>query len=278
MQEQLKSLFFALPPYVEDIKCCKRDLQYSLWRPNSMILPLVRLLRKLTYLAESRRLAKKANPVAKARIWTQIGVLQIPRNISYFNFILFGGSMKLQTVKRTAGKKSEVNKLRREGYIPAVLYVKEKSGETFAVKANEFSSFLRHVKPGHLPTSIFTLVDEKGKERKVVIKDIQYEITTYDVAHLDFEELLSDYKINVKVPIECIGQADCMGIKLGGVLRQVIRHVRVRCLPKDLPTYFELDVRELGIKQTKRLSDLNIPNTVRPLADLHEVVAVIVKR
>lgn len=186
--------------------------------------------------------------------------------------------MKLKAVKRTAGKKSEVKKLRREGYVPAVLYVKENNGEPLAIQANEFKAFLRHVKPGHLPTSVFTLVDEKGKERRVVIKDIQYEITTYDVSHLDFEELVPTHKINVKVPIECIGQVECAGIKLGGVLRQVIRHVRVRCLPKDLPSFFELDVRELGIKQTKRLSDLAMPNTVRPLVDMNEVVAVIVKR
>lgn len=186
--------------------------------------------------------------------------------------------MKLHTVKRSAGNKSEVKKLRREGLIPAVLYAKEKSGETIAVKANEFGAFLRHVKPGHLPTSIFILVDDKGKERRVVVKEIQYQITTYAVTHLDFEELLPEHKINVKVPIECIGQADCSGIKLGGVLRQVIRHVRVRCLPKDLPSYFELDVSQLGPRESKRLHDLTIPNTVRPLADLKEVVAVIVKR
>lgn len=186
--------------------------------------------------------------------------------------------MKLQTIKRAPDSKSEVKKLRREGYIPAVLYMKGKSGETLAVNANEFKSYLRNVKSGHLPTTIFVLVDDKGKERKVVIKEIQYAITTYDVTHLDFEELASDHKINVKIPIECIGMADCAGIKLGGVLRQVIRHVRVRCLPKDLPSYFELDVRELGIKQTKRLKDLQIPQAVRPLANLNEVVAVIVKR
>lgn len=186
--------------------------------------------------------------------------------------------MKLKTVKRTAESKSEVKKLRREGYIPAVLYIKEKSGETLAINANEFNSYLRIVKPGHLPTTTFTLVDEKGLERRVVIKDIQYAITTYDVTHLDFEELVSDHKINVKVPVECTGQVDCVGIKLGGVLRQVIRHVRVRCLPQDLPSYFELDIRELGLKQTKRVKDLAIPNTVRPLVDSNEVIAVIVKR
>lgn len=186
--------------------------------------------------------------------------------------------MKLQTVKRAADSKSEVKRLRREGFIPAVLYVKDKEGETIAINANEFNAYLRHVKSGHLPTTIFTLVDKDGRERRVLVKDIQYAITTYAVTHLDFEELVEDHKINVKVPIECIGQVDCVGIKLGGVLRQVIRHVRIRCLPKDLPTYFELDIRELGIKQSKRLSDLQIPKTVRSLANLKEVVAVIVKR
>jgi large subunit ribosomal protein L25 len=186
--------------------------------------------------------------------------------------------MKLQTIKRTADSKSEVKKLRREGFIPAVLYVKGKSGETLAINANEFRSYLRQVKSGHLPTTIFTLVDDKDKERRVVIKDIQYEITTYEVTHLDFEELVSDQKINVNIPIECTGVVDCVGVKLGGVLRQVIRHVRVRCFPKDLPSYFELDIRELGLKQSKRLKDLQIPKTVRPLVNLSEVVAVIVKR
>lgn len=186
--------------------------------------------------------------------------------------------MKLQTVKRTADSKSEVNRLRREGYIPAILYVKGKKGDTLAIKASEFDAYLRHVKPGHLPTTIFTLVDDNGNERRVVIKDIQYAVTTYAVTHLDFEELVSDHKINIKVPVECVGQVDCVGIKIGGVLRQVIRHIRVRCLPKDLPSYFELDIRELGLKQSKRLKDLQIPKSVRPLMNLNEVIAVIVKR
>ena len=196
-----------------------------------------------------------------------------------FNFILFGGLyMKLQTIKRTADSKSELKKLRREGYIPAVLYVKGKSGETIAVQASEYQSYLRHIKSGHLPTTIFTLVDDKGAQRRVLIKDIEYDVVSYAVTHLDFEELSVNHKINVNIPIECIGAVDCVGVKLGGVLRQVIRHVRVRCLPKDLPSFLELDVRELGLKQSKRLKDISIPASVQPLMNLKEVVAVIVKR
>lgn len=186
--------------------------------------------------------------------------------------------MKLNTSPRSATKKSEALRLRREGFIPAVIYAKDKEGDTIAIKSSEFSSFLRHVKPGHLPTTIFTLVDGKGHQRQVLIKDIQYNITTYDVIHLDFEELVKGQKIKVKVPIECTGQAESQGIKLGGVLRQVIRHVRVHCLPEHLPQFLELDIRDLENRQSKRLSDLTIPASVRPLADLNQVVAVIVKR
>jgi large subunit ribosomal protein L25 len=186
--------------------------------------------------------------------------------------------MNLQIVKRSKNKKSEVRQLRRDGHIPAVLYVRETEGQFFSIRSSEFSGFLRNVKPGHLPTTLFTLVDEQGKKRKAIIKDIQYNITTYDVIHLDFEELSDNVPVNVKVPIECTRVADCIGVKLGGVLRQVIRHLRVRCLPKDIPSFFTLDVASLDQRQSKRLSDLEIPNTVKPLVDLNVVAVAIVKR
>ena len=185
--------------------------------------------------------------------------------------------MKLEIIKRKGEKKSELNKLRREGYIPAVIYIRSKEGETIALKNSEFGSLLRKVQPGRLSTTRFTLVD-KGKERLAIIKDIQYHPTTYNVLHLDFEELIDDVQINVKVPIECTGVVDCIGVKLGGVLRQVIRHVKVRCLPKDMPSAFQVDVKNLAQREAKRLSDIQMPPTIRPLADMKEVAVSIVKR
>lgn len=186
--------------------------------------------------------------------------------------------MKLQTITRLADKKSESKKLRREGFIPAILYVKEKEGENIAIPSSEFSAHLRKLRQGHLPNTIFTLVDEKGTERRAIVKEIQYKPTTYDVLHLDFEELIADKPINLKVPIECVGALECPGVKLGGVLRQVIRHLRISCLPKDIPELFDLDVTSLSMNQSKRLSDLSIPNTIKPIGDLKQVAAVIVKR
>ncbi len=186
--------------------------------------------------------------------------------------------MKLQMSKRETLKKSETKKLRREGSIPAALYVRGKPTDAIVISSAEFGALLRNVQPGRLSTTVFSLVDHKGHERRAILKEIQYEPTTYNVRHLDFEELFDDVKVNVKVPIECTGVVDCAGVKLGGVLRQVIRHLKVACLPKDIPSTFKVDVRNLQIAESKRLSDLEIPQTVRPIANLKEVAVVIAKR
>lgn len=186
--------------------------------------------------------------------------------------------MKLKLFKRDAVSKSEAKRLRREGKIPAVVYKHGSAGESIAIESSEFSAFLRKIQPGRLSTSVFNLVTEDGKSSRAIVKDIQYNPVNYNVIHLDFEELADDMKVNIKVPIEFTGVVDCVGVKLGGVLRQVIRQLRVRCLPKDIPEVFQLDVANLGQRESRRLSDLQIPNTVRPLADLKEVVVLIAKR
>lgn len=186
--------------------------------------------------------------------------------------------MKLKMQTRTVERKSDAKKMRRADDIPAVIYGHGTTAETITVKNSEFTALLRGVLPGRLSTTVFTLSDSKGKARRAILKDIQYHVTTYNIMHLDFEELQDKVKVNVKVPIECTGAADCPGVKLGGVLRQVIRYIRVRCLPADIPAVFELDVKSLGPRESRRLSDLAIPETVRPLADLNEVAAVVVKR
>lgn len=187
--------------------------------------------------------------------------------------------MKLNVSKRSADKKSEVKQLRRNGMIPAVLYSQGKIGETIAISNGEFQKHLAAIQKGHLPTTLFLLTDESGKQRKAIIKDIQYAFTNYAVLHIDFEEVHDDVRVCLKVPIVYTGVADCVGIKLGGVLRQVIRHLRVSCFPKDIPKNFSLDVTQMKMKDSKRLKDILLPKGVRALvSDMDEVVAVIVKR
>jgi large subunit ribosomal protein L25 len=98
------------------------------------------------------------------------------------------------------------------------------------------------------------------------------------VIHLDFQEIVKGSTVKVNVPITCIGMAECAGIKLGGFLRQILRTVKVECLGDAIPKEFVIDVKDLGIRQTKRLSDLAMPKGVKPLAAMNEVLVVIAKQ
>ncbi len=185
--------------------------------------------------------------------------------------------MQLTVKAREGKKKSDLKQIRREGNIPAIIYASNREPEKLVLTGAEWGAVLREMKPGQLPTTVFLLNDGQ-RTRKAIVKDIQYHLTSYKISHIDFEELIDDVVVSVKVPVNCIGVADCVGVKLGGFLRQVRRHVKVECLPNHIPSEFLLDVRELGIRQTKRLRDIPMPQGVRPLVDMEEVLVVIAKR
>src|SRR3989344_4099735 len=185
--------------------------------------------------------------------------------------------MKLTIHPRKNLTKGETNRIRREGDIPAILYGKNQENETITVKGSEVKAILRNLKSGRLATTVFELTDGGKKSRKAIVKDIQYHPANYAVEHIDLAVLLDDQLVTVNVPIRILGVDECVGIKLGGFLRQVIRTIQVNCLPKDIPQEFTLDVRTLDVNESKRLSDLAIPKNVRPRAVLSEVAVVIAK-
>ena len=185
--------------------------------------------------------------------------------------------MKLNVSKRKAEKKSESQQLRRAGQIPAVIYSKGGEGEPVAIEAAAFQQCLRAIPKGRLATTRFVLVDSNGKGRQAIVKDIQYHVTTYNILHLDFEELHEEVAVNVNVPIEYKGESVSPGVKLGGVVRQVLRSVKVKCLPQHIPDAFLIDISRMQMRESKRLSDIEFLET-KPCAPLDEVALAIVKR
>ncbi len=185
--------------------------------------------------------------------------------------------MKLSVQKRTGGKRGETNKLRREGNIPAILYGYKEAGTPVSVKGEEMEAILRTMKPGLLATTIFEL-HEGSKKYRAIIKDVQYHVATYQLLHIDFALVTEDQLVTVNVPIQLVGVADCVGVKLGGFIRQVIRSIQVSCLPKHIPQELTIDVKDLNLGQSKTLADLEIPSNVRPLAKMSEVLVIIGKK
>lgn len=185
--------------------------------------------------------------------------------------------MKLNVTKRDSKAKSTTKAIRREGNIPAVLYSKGEAGKEVVVDGIEFKKILNKIESGTLSSIVFEL-ELDGKKVKALIKDIQYHVVTYNILHMDLIELYDDVPVTLNVPLKCVGAMDCVGVKAGGVLRQVLRYLKVRTLPKHIPSHFDLDVKNLGLGHAVRLSAVQIPKTVRPMENLKVVAAVVGKR
>jgi len=183
--------------------------------------------------------------------------------------------MELSIFKR---EKKQIKKLRHLGNVPAVVYAKGKENVNIFLKKEELKKQLAKLKPGDLSTCIFTLKGEK-ESFQAIVKDIQYFVINYEIMHLDFLRIDEKSQITAKVPIRCIGLNECIGIKQGGNFRQVIRAMKVKCLPKDLPKEFIIDVSNMSISDVRRLSDLTLPKGVISISKkLNEVAVTITKR
>ncbi len=183
---------------------------------------------------------------------------------------------KLTVFQRKDLKKGATNTIRREGNVPAVLYSAGQANENIYVKGDELQAILRSMKSGLLSTTVFELHDGK-KMHKALVKEVQYHKVSYAIEHIDFVLLNDQREVTLNVPIQVLGAADSPGIKLGGSVRQVRRSLKVSCLPKDIPTEFTLDVSSLNMTEAKRLSDIEIPSSVRALGQMNEVAVVIAK-
>jgi large subunit ribosomal protein L25 len=189
-----------------------------------------------------------------------------------------GGRMiNITCTAREGTSKGNVRRLRRDGSIPIVVYSKGQTAQKGSVSRAEFEAAMRSIRPGFLTTTVFVLKDQSGRERKVLTKEVQYKSTTYDIIHIDFLELEEGRKIEVKVPVEFDNASECVGVKLGGQLRHIMRHVAVRCVPEGIPSHFSVDVKELGIRQTKRVRDIAFPSSVTCLARADDVVVAVLK-
>lgn len=186
--------------------------------------------------------------------------------------------MKLNVKERLSQTKKESNGIRRNGGLPAVLYSKGQTNRMLILRADEFNAHLRQVPKGHLSSKTFSLEDEKGNKTRAIVKEIQYHPTTYNILHVDFLELHDNQTVNINIPLSLKGAADCVGVKLGGVIRPVLRYLKVKCLPKDIPAHFEINVADMKMGQSRRLSSIHLPDAVRPLNDLNEVAVIIAKR
>ena len=157
-------------------------------------------------------------------------------------------------------------RLRREGYVPGVVYG-GKGGDCTSFKVNALT--LRHVL-----VDGSALIDLKvgGKTRPVIVKDQHQHPVRDELLHIDLLEVRLDEKIQTQVNIHLEGAEEAPGIKEGGVLEHITHQLHIEALPTDIPDGIHVDVSGLEIAATMHLSEIAAPQGVTFLDDPEETI------
>lgn len=160
-----------------------------------------------------------------------------------------------------------VKSLRREGFIPGVLYGRD-NPRAIAVDERKLRAALTGA--GGLNAIIDVVFEGQKTEHHVVLKDYQQHPIRGTITHVDFQEVRLDRPIQSTVPIVLTGES--RGVKAGGMLQQITRELRVEALPTAIPEHIDVDVTDLEVGGVLRLEDLPASEGFTVLDDLHETV------
>ncbi len=157
---------------------------------------------------------------------------------------------------RDADGKGASRRLRRAGRVPAILYGGKLDPRMLSLSHEKLVTLIDDEK---FYASIIGL--KVGDETQAaIVKDLQMHPAKNQVLHLDLQRVLDDEKIRIHLPIHFKGESASPGVKTqGGIVSHRIADIEVQCLPKDLPEYLELDLSQMGLNESKYISDIPLP-------------------
>lgn len=169
------------------------------------------------------------------------------------------------SLRANVGKK-DAKALRNEGMVPCVLYGQGEQTH-FAVKRVPLEKLV------FSPDVYQIELDIDGKKAKAIIRELQQHPTKDTVQHIDFLELNDAKEVRVKLPVRLSGSS--RGVRAGGKLMQVFRHMQCQGLPSALPEEINIDISPMRIGQSFRVSNIEIPGV--KILDPANAVVVAVK-
>jgi large subunit ribosomal protein L25 len=176
---------------------------------------------------------------------------------------------------RVAGSKGSLAALRKCGKIPAIFYGKDIKSESIYVNSKTFVSIIEEN-----GANVIIDLNFKSGRKSAIVKSLQRDILTQSPIHIDFQSISLADKVEVLVPIHIDGVSD-RAKNFGGVMEFMIREVKVKALPRNIPQKISVDVSTLGIGEGITVGDLPKLNGVDYIQDrstlIVNVVAVVVE-
>jgi large subunit ribosomal protein L25 len=172
-------------------------------------------------------------------------------------------TVDLACEKREVRPKGLVNRLRRDGRVPGVLYGNLSAATPVTVAAQELNVRVSAAARQRLIRLKSASAELDGKH--VILKQVQRTPVKGDILHVDLLEVDLSKTLRVNVPLKFTGRP--AGAVDGGILQPLEREVLVECLPLEIPESVEVDVSPLGIHEVMHVSALKFIGNVRPIFD-----------
>ena len=157
----------------------------------------------------------------------------------------------LEAQSREAGRKT-ARATRRAGNVPCILYGHRIEPVAFQVSEKSLHPLI-YTQETHLIT-----VNLDSNSWKCVVKDIAFHPITDRPMHADFQVLQEEEQVTLSVPVRYLGTA--IGHTQGGRLSFMLHELEVSCLPKDIPSYIDVGITEVGIGDAIHVGELEIEN------------------
>ena len=178
----------------------------------------------------------------------------------------------LKATKRTSASAGQLNKLRSEGFIPAVLYGGKQNNLNISLKKLHLQDLIR---AGTFMSKVFDL-DIEGKAEKVLPRDIAYDPVSDEPIHIDFMRIVKGSRLILEIPVKFINSEKSPGLKKGGVLNVVRRKVELKCPTENIPDEIVVDLDNTEMNSSLKISSVKLPESVIPtITDRDFVIATV---
>ncbi len=178
----------------------------------------------------------------------------------------------LKATKRTSASTGQVNKLRSDGFIPAVLYGGEKNNLNISLKKLHLQNLIN---TETFMSKVFDL-EIDGSSEKALPRDVAYDPISDEPIHIDFMRITKGSKIILNIPVKFINSEKSPGLKKGGVLNIVRRKVELKCPAENIPDEIVVDLDNTEINSSLKISSVKLPESVIPtITDRDFVIATV---
>ncbi len=165
----------------------------------------------------------------------------------------------LKAAPRARKGSGRLNQMRREGWLPSVIYGRGVENQNLKVDNKSFTELLAHSSSDNI---IINLEIEGEGTRLAFLQAIQHDPISGAAVHADFLAIDEKTEITAHIPAHIHGESP--GVKSGGVIEQYVHAIEITCLPDDLPEGIDLDISGLQLGDSLHLGDIKYPKGVRP--------------